>query len=202
MLLRPVLSLAEGPEEGRRDSDQPGAQPHTTGPGGVGQLAMGLPTLLPRPCVSVECRGTAGTGPFYPAEPCALLVGPLSPPGVCIQPVSSVEVHDCYPGPIDVVVFLVSSILVARMAMKVLSAERDHLRFDGTNLKLRPITVFVDSGVTNRRASHGGNACPARARRATFVLSILSLAPSLSSPWEVPQVDRTRPQTFSARHLV
>ena len=35
----------------------------------------------------------------------------------------------------------------------------------------------------------------------TFVLSILSLAPSLSSPWEVPQVDRTRPQTFLARHL-
>ena len=32
------------------------------------------------------------------------------------------------------------------------------------------------------------------ARRATFVLSILSLAPGLSSPWEVPQVDRTRPQ--------
>ena len=40
------------------------------------------------------------------------------------------------------------------------------------------------------------------ARRATFVLRILSLAPSLSSPWEVPQVDCTRPQTISARHLV
>ena len=34
------------------------------------------------------------------------------------------------------------------------------------------------------------------ARCATFVLNILSLAPSLSSPWEVPQVDCTRPQTF------
>ena len=33
------------------------------------------------------------------------------------------------------------------------------------------------------------------ARHATFVLSILSLAPGLSSPWEIPQVDRTRPQT-------
>ena len=42
---------------------------------------------------------------------------------------------------------------------------------------------------------------PAHARRATFVLSILSLAPSLSSPREVPQVDRTRQQTFPARHL-
>ena len=40
------------------------------------------------------------------------------------------------------------------------------------------------------------------ARCATFVLNILSLAPSLSSPWEVPQVDCTRPQTFFARHLV
>ena len=48
----------------------------------------------------------------------------------------------------------------------------------------------------------GGNVCPAHARRAISVLSIVSLAPSLSSPWEVPQVDRTRPQTFSARHLV
>ena len=38
-------------------------------------------------------------------------------------------------------------------------------------------------------------------RRATFVLSILSLAPGLSSPWEVPQVDHTRLQTFRARHL-
>ena len=43
-----------------------------------------------------------------------------------------------------------------------------------------------------------GNVCQARARRATFVLSILSLAPSLSSPWDIPQVDRTRPQPFSA----
>ena len=42
---------------------------------------------------------------------------------------------------------------------------------------------------------------PAHARHTTFVLSMLSLAPGLSSPWEVPQVDRTRPQTFPARHL-
>ena len=46
-----------------------------------------------------------------------------------------------------------------------------------------------------------GNVCPAHARRATFVLCTLSLAPSLSSPWEVPQVDRTSPQTFRAKHL-
>ena len=39
------------------------------------------------------------------------------------------------------------------------------------------------------------------ARRATFVLSILSLAPGLSSPREIPQVDRTRPQTFRAKQL-
>ena len=42
---------------------------------------------------------------------------------------------------------------------------------------------------------------PVHAQRATFVSSILSLAPSLSSPRGVPQVDRTRPQTFPARHL-
>ena len=41
----------------------------------------------------------------------------------------------------------------------------------------------------------------AHARHTTFLLSILSLAPSLSSPWEVPQVARTTPQTFPARHL-
>ena len=42
---------------------------------------------------------------------------------------------------------------------------------------------------------------PAHARRATFVLSILSLAPSPSSPCGIPQVDRTGPQTFPARHV-
>ena len=41
---------------------------------------------------------------------------------------------------------------------------------------------------------------PAHARRATFVVSILSLAPSLSPPREVPQVDCNRPQTFRAKH--
>ena len=46
-----------------------------------------------------------------------------------------------------------------------------------------------------------GNVCPARARCATFVLSILALAPRLSSPREVPQVDRTGPQTFPAKHV-
>ena len=39
------------------------------------------------------------------------------------------------------------------------------------------------------------------ARRATIVVSILSLAPSLSSPREVPQVDRTGPQTFPAKQV-
>ena len=45
-------------------------------------------------------------------------------------------------------------------------------------------------------------ACLAPAWRATFVLSILSPVPRLSSPREVPQLDRTRLQTFPARHLV
>ena len=46
------------------------------------------------------------------------------------------------------------------------------------------------------QTSLGGNVCLADARRATFVLSILSLAPSLSPPREVPQVDHSRPQTL------
>ena len=44
-------------------------------------------------------------------------------------------------------------------------------------------------------------ACPAHARRTTFVLSILGLAPNISSPREVPQVDRTGPQTCPAKHV-
>ena len=43
--------------------------------------------------------------------------------------------------------------------------------------------------------------CPAHAQRATFDFSILALAPNLSSPKEVPQVDRTGPQTFPAKHV-
>ena len=54
---------------------------------------------------------------------------------------------------------------------------------------------------TSSTALTQGNVCLAHARRATFVFSILSLAPGLSSSREVPQVDRTRPQTVPARHL-
>ena len=43
---------------------------------------------------------------------------------------------------------------------------------------------------------HRGNVCPARTRCTTSVLSILALAPSLSSPREVPQVDRNGLPTF------
>ena len=39
------------------------------------------------------------------------------------------------------------------------------------------------------------------ARHTTFVLSIMALAPNLSSPREVPQVDRTAPQTFPAKNV-
>ena len=51
-------------------------------------------------------------------------------------------------------------------------------------------------------ASAWGNVCLARTRRATFVISILSLAPSISSPREVPQqtaLDRT-PSLQSTLH--
>ena len=42
-------------------------------------------------------------------------------------------------------------------------------------------------------------AWPFRAQHATFVLSILSLAPTLSSPREVPQIERTRPRAVLKR---
>ena len=43
---------------------------------------------------------------------------------------------------------------------------------------------------------------PAHARRATFLcVKYPTLAPSLSPPREVPQVDRTTPQTFRAKHV-
>ena len=44
-------------------------------------------------------------------------------------------------------------------------------------------------------------ACLARARRATFVLSILALAPSISPPGELPQIDPTGLQTFPPKHI-
>ena len=37
--------------------------------------------------------------------------------------------------------------------------------------------------------------------RATFIFSILALALILSSPQEIPQVDRTGLQTFPAKHV-
>ena len=44
--------------------------------------------------------------------------------------------------------------------------------------------------------------CLPGARQARYLcFKYLISSPGLSSPWEVPQVDRTRPQTFSTRHL-
>ena len=48
---------------------------------------------------------------------------------------------------------------------------------------------------------HRGNVDPGRAPRGTFAISTLALAPSLSSPQDVRQVDRTGPQTFPAKHV-
>ena len=57
-------------------------------------------------------------------------------------------------------------------------------------------------------ALHRGNVCPARgwsapgACQARYLcIKYPTLAPSLSSPREVPQLDRTRPQTFHAKHV-
>ena len=62
-------------------------------------------------------------------------------------------------------------------------------------------TLHRDRCYSSRSETYWGYVCPARAWHATFVLSILSLALSLSPPREVPQTDRTGPQTFPAKHV-
>ena len=47
----------------------------------------------------------------------------------------------------------------------------------------------------------GGNVCPARARRATFVLTIPTSAPDLPSHGEAPQVDHVALHTFPTKHV-
>ena len=46
-----------------------------------------------------------------------------------------------------------------------------------------------------------GNVCPARARRATFLLTIPTLAPDLLSHGEAPQVDHVGLHTFPTKQL-
>ena len=47
----------------------------------------------------------------------------------------------------------------------------------------------------------GGNVCPARARRATFLLTIRTSAPGLPSHGEAPQVDHIALHTFPTKHV-
>ena len=46
-----------------------------------------------------------------------------------------------------------------------------------------------------------GNVCPARARRATFLLTIPTSAPNLPSHGEAPQVDHIALHTFPTKHV-
>ena len=46
-----------------------------------------------------------------------------------------------------------------------------------------------------------GNVCPARARRATFLLAIPTSAPDLPSHGEAPQVDHVALHTFPTKHV-
>ena len=46
-----------------------------------------------------------------------------------------------------------------------------------------------------------GNVCPARARRATFLLTIPTSAPDLPSHGEAPQVDHIALHTFPTKHV-
>ena len=47
----------------------------------------------------------------------------------------------------------------------------------------------------------GGNVCQARARRATFLLTIPTSAPDLPSHGEAPQVDHVALHTFPPKHV-
>ena len=47
----------------------------------------------------------------------------------------------------------------------------------------------------------GGNVCPARTRRATFLLTIPTSAPHLPSNEEAPQVDHVALHTFPTKHV-
>ena len=47
----------------------------------------------------------------------------------------------------------------------------------------------------------GGDVCPARARRATFLLTIPTSAPDLPSHGEAPQVDHVALHTFPTKHV-
>ena len=46
-----------------------------------------------------------------------------------------------------------------------------------------------------------GNVCPARARRATFLLTIPTSAPDLPSHGEAPQVDHVALHNFPTNHV-
>ena len=60
--------------------------------------------------------------------------------------------------------------------------------------------------MTNPKGQHThtgprGNVRPARARRATFLLTIPTSAPDLPSHGEAPQVDHVALQTFPTKHV-
>ena len=50
-------------------------------------------------------------------------------------------------------------------------------------------------------SAHGGNVCPARTQRATFLLTILTSALDLPSHGEAPQVDHVALHTFPTKHV-
>ena len=59
--------------------------------------------------------------------------------------------------------------------------------------------VWCPAGVGTR--GNRGNVCLARARRATFLLTIPTSAPDLSSHGEAPQVDHIALHTFPTKHV-
>ena len=73
---------------------------------------------------------------------------------------------------------------------------RDHHHGPSCCLTRWPSCATVSAALMPR-----GNVCPARARRATFLLTIPTSAPDLPSHGEAPQVDHIALHTFPTKHV-
>ena len=69
-------------------------------------------------------------------------------------------------------------------------------------MSLQAYTVLkMALGSRFRAVQFWGNVCPARARCATFLLTIPTSAPDLPSHGEAPQVDHVALHTFPTKHV-
>ena len=64
----------------------------------------------------------------------------------------------------------------------------------------RNLLICTTADVEDKVLSYRGDVCPGRARRATFLLTIPTLAPDLPSHGEAPQVNHVGLHTFPTKH--